>query len=67
MKAWRDDDDWTSDLASQDLGLRDNSIALNFEEIRFVVCHQNSLELANSLRHNTLWLADKVVLFQRVK
>lgn len=56
MKAWRDDDDWTSDLASQDLGLRDNAIC----DLRDMLLRGLSKSLSKDRRIDDAFLEDIV-------
>lgn len=56
MKAWRDDDDWTSDLASQDVGLRDNAIC----DLRDMLLRGLSKSLSKDRRIDDAFLEDIV-------
>lgn len=56
MKAWRDDDDWTSDLVSQDLGMRDNAIC----DLRDMLLRGLSKSLSKDRRIDDAFLEDIV-------
>lgn len=56
MKAWREDDDWTSDLASRDLGLRDNAIC----DLRDMLLRGLSKSLSKDRRIDDAFLEDIV-------
>lgn len=56
MKAWRDDDEWTSDLASQDVGLRDNAIC----DLRDMLLRGLSKSLSKERRIDDAFLEDIV-------
>lgn len=56
MKAWRDDDEWTSDLASQDVGLRDNAIC----DLRDMLLRGLSKSLSKDRRIDDAFLEDIV-------
>jgi RNA polymerase sigma-70 factor (ECF subfamily) len=56
MKAWRDDDEWTSDLASQDVGLRDNAIC----DLRDMLLRGLSKSLSKDRRIDEAFLEDIV-------
>lgn len=56
MKAWRDDVDWTSDLVSQDLGMRDNAIC----DLRDMLLRGLSKSLSKDRRIDDAFLEDIV-------
>lgn len=56
MKARRDDDEWTSDLASQDVGLRDNAIC----DLRDMLLRGLSKSLSRDRRIDEAFLEDIV-------
>ncbi len=56
MKAWRNDDDWTSDLASQDVSLRDDAIC----DLRDMLLRGLSKSLSKDRRIDDAFLEDIV-------